>query len=138
MTKRDDRRFECLYTVFFLISLSPLVMLLHANKSSDVGCYALNSNSTHLSERICTDSDSKLLSFWEDPDSSVFHFAPVPINRASEELLQTINGVGPKLSQTIVEYREQIGPFTNRESIKTLPGVGEKRAHFLATQFTYK
>ncbi len=137
MNKRDDRRVLFLYTVFFLMTLSALLTLLLDNRGDGVACYALNSNSTHLSELICDDSENKPLSFFEDPDSSVFHFAPLPINSASAELLQTINGVGPKLSQMIVDYRAQKGPFTDSETIKKLPGVGAKRAQLLATQFTY-
>jgi competence ComEA-like helix-hairpin-helix protein len=71
------------------------------------------------------------------PEFSLFYFHPIPVNRAGHELLQTVSGVGPKLSASIVEYREQNGPFTGLESIKKLPGVGEKRALYLATQFSF-
>ncbi|MFT5698697.1 MAG: competence protein ComEA [Desulforhopalus sp.] len=67
----------------------------------------------------------------------VFSFGPIPINHASFALLQTVKGVGPKLAQKIIEYREQFGPFTDIDSIQHLTGVGEKRAHYLASQFVF-
>lgn len=68
---------------------------------------------------------------------AVFLFKPIPINDAGFELLQTVKGVGPKLAEKIITYRQQIGPFIGPESIKQLTGVGEKRAQYLATQFSF-
>lgn len=68
---------------------------------------------------------------------AVFLFNPIPINEATFELLQTVKGVGPKLAEKIITYRLQVGPFIGPESIQQLTGVGEKRAQYLATQFSF-
>lgn len=72
------------------------------------------------------------------PETAVFFFDPLPINLASFALLQTVKGVGPKLAQEIINHRERFGPFSGPNSLQRLTGVGEKRAHYLATQFTLK
>lgn len=71
------------------------------------------------------------------PNMAVFSFEPISINQASFELLQTVKGVGPKLAQQIITYRSVVGPFKGIESIKKITGVGEKRAQYLATQFSF-
>ncbi len=49
----------------------------------------------------------------------------VSINNASaEELAKALNGVGLKKGQTIVEYREQMGPFTKIDQLQEVPGIG--------------
>lgn len=51
----------------------------------------------------------------------------VNINTASVEELQTLSGIGPSLSQRIVDYRESKGPFTSIEGIKEVSGIGDTR-----------
>jgi len=71
------------------------------------------------------------------PNMTVFFFEPIPINQASYELLQTVRGVGPILAQKIITYRSEVGRFVGLQSIKKLTRVGEKRAQYLATQFSF-
>lgn len=71
-------------------------------------------------------------------DMAVFFFEPIPINQAKFELLQTVKGVGPKLAQKIIDYRKRFGPFADEKSLEKLAGVGERRARYLATQFTFE
>ena len=49
----------------------------------------------------------------------------VSLNHASaEELSRVLSGVGLKKGQTIVEYRSEMGPFTNIEQLQEVPGIG--------------
>lgn len=50
----------------------------------------------------------------------------VDLNTASKELLTYISGLGPKLAQQIVEYRNNNGDFTSRKDIMKVPGLGKK------------
>ena len=53
--------------------------------------------------------------------------APVNINTATaEEIAESLNGIGVKKAQAIVEYREQYGPFQSREAISEVKGIGHK------------
>lgn len=51
---------------------------------------------------------------------------PININTADLELLITLNGIGEKKAQAIIDYREQNGLFSNIEEIMQVKGIGEK------------
>jgi len=50
----------------------------------------------------------------------------VNINTASVSLLSHVSGIGEKLAQHIVDYRNENGPFTNRNEIKKVARLGGK------------
>jgi protein Tex len=50
----------------------------------------------------------------------------VDVNTASPALLAHIAGVGPKLAEKIVAYRDGTGAFTNRKDLRSVPGLGPK------------
>ncbi|WP_136466825.1 Tex family protein [Flagellimonas onchidii] len=50
----------------------------------------------------------------------------VNINTASIPLLSYVSGIGPKLAENIVAYRNENGAFTNRQQIKKVPRLGGK------------
>ena len=50
----------------------------------------------------------------------------VNINTASEPLLSSVSGIGPKIAENIVKYRNENGSFTSRISIKKVPRLGGK------------
>ncbi len=50
----------------------------------------------------------------------------ININTASIEQLMTLDRVGPKYAQRIIDYRETEGPFKRPEDIMLVPGIGRK------------
>ncbi len=50
----------------------------------------------------------------------------ININQAGMEELATLEKVGEKYAQRIVEYREANGPFEKTEDIMKVKGVGQK------------
>jgi uncharacterized protein len=50
----------------------------------------------------------------------------VDANTASPALLQYVAGIGPKLAQAIVAYRDQHGPFQGRSELLKVKGLGPK------------
>nr|WP_306912619.1 Tex family protein [Arthrobacter sp. B3I9] len=50
----------------------------------------------------------------------------VDVNTASPALLSRVAGVGPLLSENIVAYRNEHGPFTRRSELKKVPRLGAK------------
>ena len=50
----------------------------------------------------------------------------ININQASQAELTELKGIGPVLSQRIVEYREEHGPFQSPEDIMDVKGIGPK------------
>ena len=52
--------------------------------------------------------------------------APVNLNTATVEQLATIPGVGPKMAERIIDYRQKNGGFRKVEDLMNVSGVGEK------------
>lgn len=50
----------------------------------------------------------------------------VDVNTASPALLQYVAGIGAKLANNIVKYRDENGVFKSRAAIKKVSGMGEK------------
>lgn len=50
----------------------------------------------------------------------------VELNTASKQLLTYVSGLGPQLADNIVKYRNENGPFKNREALKKVPRMGDK------------
>jgi competence protein ComEA len=50
--------------------------------------------------------------------------APVNINTAGVKQLMTLEGVGQKVAEKVVEYRTAHGPFKKPEEIRKVQGIG--------------
>ncbi len=50
----------------------------------------------------------------------------VEVNTASKQLLAYVSGIGPALAKSIVEYRNENGPFKSRRELMNVPRLGEK------------
>lgn len=51
---------------------------------------------------------------------------PININTATLEELDLIPGIGPKLAQRILDFREEIGGFQHIDDLLDVKGIGEK------------
>ena len=51
--------------------------------------------------------------------------AKVNINTAGVKEIATLNGIGPKVAERIVAYREAHGPFKKAEDLRKVEGVGK-------------
>lgn len=73
------------------------------------------------------DVDQKHLrrSLSETVESCVNHVG-VDVNTASAALLQYVSGLTTRQAQSVVAYRDQHGPFTNRQQFVQVGGLGEK------------
>ncbi len=49
----------------------------------------------------------------------------VNINTADKERLTSLNGIGPKIAERIIEYRQEFGNFSKKEDIMNVKGIGE-------------
>lgn len=50
----------------------------------------------------------------------------INLNTASGELLSYVSGIGPKLAESIVAYRNANGAFPDRKSLMNVPRLGQK------------
>lgn len=51
--------------------------------------------------------------------------APVNINTADVKELMTLDGVGRRVAEKIVEYRQKNGPFARPEDVRRVSGIGK-------------
>lgn len=83
-------------------------------KSIGVGQYQHDVNQTKLKKSL----DTKV--------ESCVNTIGVNINTASESLLSYVSGIGPKIAENIINYRNENGSFTSRTAIKKVPRLGGK------------
>ena len=60
------------------------------------------------------------------PELALLFHLPLPINRADQEELIQLPGIGPKLSERIISFREGQGPITGPEDLRRIHGIGPK------------
>ncbi|MBI3012388.1 MAG: helix-hairpin-helix domain-containing protein [Elusimicrobia bacterium] len=51
----------------------------------------------------------------------------VDLNKASLQDLERLPGIGPKLAQTILTFREKSGSFSKLDEIQKVKGIGKER-----------
>lgn len=134
-----DLRIAVILLVFLSVSVTAIFSVDGDSEQFSIKrtCQQFDISKSHLVSVDCDVIVDSSLETKNRSSMAVFLFKPIPINEASFALLQTVKGVGPKLAQEIITYRQQFGPFLRPESIKQLAGVGEKRARYLATQFSF-
>ena len=59
-------------------------------------------------------------------DGATRSTAPLDLNKASENELTEIPGIGPSLAKRIVEFRNENGNFRRVEDLLKVRGIGEK------------
>ncbi len=62
----------------------------------------------------------------DDVVSSCVNLVGVDVNAASRELLSYVSGLGPKLAEAVVKYRNEHGIFASRQDLHKVPRLGPK------------
>ncbi|XOF33356.1 MAG: ComEA family DNA-binding protein [Candidatus Electrothrix sp. YB6] len=61
------------------------------------------------------------------PELALLFNLPLPINRADQDTLTMLPGIGPKLAERIVAFRKKQGDITGPENFIRIRGIGPKR-----------
>jgi uncharacterized protein len=62
----------------------------------------------------------------DDVVTSCVNHVGVEVNTSSKQLLTYVSGLGPQLAKSIVEFRNERGPFGSREELRKVPRLGPK------------
>jgi competence ComEA-like helix-hairpin-helix protein len=71
---------------------------------------------------------------WADSTQEKLIRGPVNINRASYGELLRLPGIGPSRAHAILELRQKMGRFRNREDLLEIHGIGPRTLQRLADQ----
>jgi competence protein ComEA len=58
------------------------------------------------------------------------------INTANAVELEKLSGIGPKIAEEIVKYRDANGPFKTVEDLKSVKGIGIKKFESIQAKVT--
>jgi uncharacterized protein len=95
--------------------MDPLAELVKIDpKSIGVGQYQHDVNQSRLKEKL----DQTVV--------SCVNTVGVNLNTASKHLLSYVSGIGPSIADNIVQYRNEIGRFSNRKQLLKVPRLGAK------------
>ena len=95
--------------------IDPLAELVKIDaKAIGVGQYQHDVDQTQLKKQL------------DDVVVSCVNKVGVDVNTASKELLTYVSGIGPKLAQNMINYRNENGGFKSRAELKKVAGLGPK------------
>lgn len=77
-----------------------------------------------ISNQVTVESDKNIEEVYSSSSSPSDQ---ININTADDNTLQSLPGIGPVLSQKIIDYRNQNGLFEVIDDIKDVSGIGEKK-----------
>lgn len=75
-----------------------------------------------IMEEVAVDDDALYM-----PDGESEIDGKININAASAEELEILDGIGEALSERIVKYRDDNGPFMTIEEIMNVSGISDKK-----------
>ena len=77
-----------------------------------------------------------LVAYAAPADAQASVQAPVNLNQASAEELIALKGIGPKMAERIIAYREEHGPFKAVDQLVQVKGIGNVKFQKLKDQVT--
>ena len=52
---------------------------------------------------------------------------PLDLNRATDQDFDALPGIGPRLAERIMEYRQSVGGFHSLDELRAVKGIGKKK-----------
>jgi len=71
-----------------------------------------------------------------DPRRAVFLFRPIDLNLADVGTLSSLRGIGPKLAERIVSWRDLHGGFNDVAELLEVKGIGEMKLAAIVSEVT--
>jgi competence protein ComEA len=82
------------------------------------------------SGRVTTVSPSPVALLSDHPSPAApkrSHAGLLDLNRATEQDFDSLPGIGPRLAERIIEYRQSAGAFHSLNELRAVKGVGKKK-----------
>ncbi len=104
-----------------------VVQLDHNDQSKKFGESYRLQNPPKNGDKLVIDVRDRITLSRIDGRKSLALGVPIGINSATIEDLEALPGIGPKIANRIIEYRESNGAFKNLNELKNIYGIGEKK-----------
>lgn len=105
-----------------------------SDRSHDLGIQSLEGLQveTASSGGQAVEATSSPVSFLPNQSSAVFvpkgsRVERLDLNRATEQEFDALPGIGPRLAERIVEYRQSVGAFHSLDELREVKGIGKKK-----------
>lgn len=69
--------------------------------------------------------------------SAQFFFEKISINHGSKEQLMMLQGIGPKMADRIIQFREVHGAIRDKTDLMKIPGIGPQTYEKLRDSITF-
>ena len=123
-------RQQIIVIVILIVPLIVGLFITHWRKEKEVTSYEIGANSEDV---LLTTKVAEIESLWYDAErsaenkSSFILAKKVDLNRASQDELTRLPGIGTALAQRIVAFREQKGRFSTVAELLQVKGIGKKK-----------
>lgn len=123
--EKDYKTIVLLVLGIFIIALQALPSLFSTNPTSDTLSLL---SVTHISgNQIQINHQNTEMEPALPNQLRPLFFQPILINESNQQLLESIPGIGPHLSEQIVNHRNAQGKFTDLNELLKVHGIGEKK-----------
>jgi len=82
------------------------------------------------SRRVTTVSPSPIALLSDHPSAAApkqSHKGLLDLNRATDQDFDALPGIGPRLAERIMEYRQSVGVFHSLDGLRAVQGIGKKK-----------
>ncbi|HYM89327.1 MAG TPA: ComEA family DNA-binding protein [Nitrospiraceae bacterium] len=82
------------------------------------------------SGRVTTVSPSPVALLSDSPSAAApkrSYKGLLDLNRATDQDFDALPGIGPRLAERIMEYRQSVGAFHSLDELRTVKGIGKKK-----------
>ena len=83
------------------------------------------------SDRVTTVRPSPVALLSDQPSTAAApkrsHQGSLDVNRATEQDFDALPGIGPRLAERIMEYRQSVGAFHALDELRAVKGIGKKK-----------
>ena len=88
----------------------------------------INSTNVYMTQSSGLDTENSSVNVSADSSSPAQKKQQkININKATQEELETLSGIGPSIANKIVQYRKENGNFKSVEDVKNVRGIGDNK-----------